>query len=191
MYSVYFDNKNMKQFPEILSTRVVAESRLFKIESVHLRFQNGNERNFERMRSSGRGAVMIVPFIADDTIVLVREYAAGTDRYELTFPKGLVDAGETSEAAANRELREEIGYASNSLTKLGTMTAAPSYWGGKADIFMAKNLYASALKGDEPEPLEVVHWKLNDYRRLLQQENFSEARSIAALMLTRDIITCK
>jgi ADP-ribose diphosphatase len=38
--------------------------------------------------------------------------------------------------------------------------------------------------GDEPEPLEVVRWPLAQAEELLTHMDFSEARSIAALMLT-------
>ncbi len=40
--------------------------------------------------------------------------------------------------------------------------------------------------GDEPEPLDVVQWKLSDHHNLLAQADFNEARSIAALMLIKD-----
>ena len=54
------------------------------------------------------------------------------------------------------------------------------------DIFIASDLYSSKLEGDEPEPLEVVPWPIKEYQALLQQPDFQEARSIAALMLLID-----
>ena len=50
----------------------------------------------------------------DDTVLLMREYAAGVHRYELGLLKGRMDAGETPEQAANRELKEETGYGARS-----------------------------------------------------------------------------
>lgn len=87
----------------------VARSRLFNVESVDLEFSNGVRRVYERMRPSDREAVMIVPVIGDD-LLLIREYAVGTESYELGFPKGLIDPGEGMLEAANRELMEEVGY---------------------------------------------------------------------------------
>ena len=55
-------------------------------------------------------------------------------------------------------------------------------------IFLAESLYAEKLPGDEPEELEVVSWKLADYQSLLAQPDFNEARSIAALMLVKDLV---
>ena len=46
-------------------------------------------RVYERMRPSSREAVMIIP-IVDDHLILIREYAVGTESYELGFSKGLL-----------------------------------------------------------------------------------------------------
>lgn len=176
---------DIKQLPQITHRKQVAQSTLFGIEQIDLTFSNGEQRQYERMMGAGRGAVMIVPMI-DDTLLLVREYCAGTHSYILGFPKGLIDEGEQAEKAANRELQEEVGYASEELVKISEVMMAPAFFNAKMTIFLATNLHASKLEGDEPEPLEVVHWSIKDYKELLQQPDFTEARSIAALMLVRD-----
>ncbi|VFS31291.1 ADP compounds hydrolase [Escherichia coli] len=96
------------QKPTILNVETVARSRLFTVESVDLEFSNGVRRVYERMRPTNREAVMIVP-IVDDHLILIREYAVGTESYELGFSKGLIDPGESVFEAANRELKEEVG----------------------------------------------------------------------------------
>ena len=128
---------------------------------------------------------MIVPMLDDETVLLVREYCAGTHTYELGFPKGLIDPGEAAEEAANRELKEEVGYGAKSLVSLQQVSMGPAFFSAKMDIFVASNLYAEKLVGDEPEPLEIVPWKLSDAAQLLSREDFSEARSIVALMLVK------
>ncbi|MGF1836029.1 ADP compounds hydrolase NudE [Photobacterium sanguinicancri] len=169
--------------PQILSTEVVAQSRLFKIESLDLRFSNGVERTYERMKPSGRHAVLVVPVTAEGDLLLVREYAAGTDRYELGFPKGLIDPGESAVEAANRELKEEIGFGANTLTPLKEVVLAPSYFSSKMTLFLAQGLYPEQLEGDEPEPLELVRWPVNQGEELINHLDFEEARSITALFL--------
>ncbi|RUO62986.1 ADP compounds hydrolase NudE [Pseudidiomarina insulisalsae] len=173
-----------KPTPEILQRQIVARSRLLRIEAVDLRFSNGVERQFERMQSSGRGAVMIVPFVDAQTLMLVREYAAGLHNYQLGFPKGLIDPGETPEEAANRELKEEIGFGAETLIPLKSVTMAPQFFSATMHIFIARDLYPERLPGDEPEPLEQVPWLLSKAEALLEQEDFTEARSIAALLMT-------
>jgi len=171
------------KLPEILARNVVAKSKLFSVEALDLRFSNGEQRTYERMKSSGRNAVMMVPITDRGDLLLVREYAAGTERYELGFPKGLIDAGETPEQAANRELKEEVGVGANTIILLKEVVLAPSYFSSRMTLFIAQDLYSEQLEGDEPEPLEVVRWPLAQAEELLTHLDFCEARSITALLL--------
>ncbi len=175
-----------KVLPQITARKQVAKSRLFAIEQVDLTFSNGEKREYERMFGKGRGAVMIVPMLDQHTMLLVREYCGGTHTYELGFPKGLIDAGESAAEAANRELKEEVGYGTEKLSLIHSVAMAPAFFDAKMTIFLAENLYHEKLLGDEPEPLELVPWPLSDYQQLLQEPDFNEARSIAALLLVKD-----
>ena len=178
-----------QKLPIINARNRVAKSRLFSIEQLDLTFSNGEKRQYERMLGSGSGAVMIVPMLDENTMLLVRESCAGTHTYELGFPKGLIDKGEVAAQAANRELKEEIGYGAEKLISIREVMMAPAFFNAKMMIFLAEGLYQEELEGDEPEPLEVVPWKLDNYQALLEEPNFNEARSIAALMLIRDYLT--
>jgi ADP-ribose diphosphatase len=68
---------------------------------------------------------------------------------------------------------------------LQTVSLAPGYIQHRTHIVLARDLYPERAQGDEPEPIEVVPWHLNDLEPLLEREDFSEARSIAALFLVR------
>ncbi len=176
------------QLPIITNRKQVAKSGLFAIEEIDLTFSNGEQRQYERMMGTGRGAVMVVPMLDDEHLLLVREYCAGTHSYLLGFPKGLIDEGELAEQAGNRELQEEIGYGSEQMIKVTELMMAPAFFNAKMTVFLAKNLYHAKLEGDEPEPLQLVSWSIKDYKELLLQPDFTEARSIAALMLVRDLL---
>ncbi|MGY3858079.1 ADP compounds hydrolase NudE [Aeromonas intestinalis] len=174
-----------KAKPAILKAEIVAESRLFKVESLHLQFSNGEERVYERMRGGNRGAVMVVPLLDAHTLLLVREYAAGTHSYELGFPKGLIDPGENAFEAGNRELMEEAGFGARDLVSLKQVSLAPGYFSSRMDILLARELYPEQRVGDEPEPLEVIPWPLDQIDELLARPDFTESRSISALLLAR------
>ncbi|MBU2972719.1 ADP compounds hydrolase NudE [Pseudoalteromonas sp. C2R02] len=178
--------KKEHQLPDILATDIVAKSRLFTIESLDLAFSNGEQRQYERIKGGGRGAVMIVPLLDDDTLLLVREYCAGTHDYQLGFPKGLIDPGEDAMQAGNRELKEEAGFGAKKLVELKQVSLAPSYFNAKMHIILAEQLFAESLLGDEPEPLEVVRWPISQWQALLTQKDFTEARSVAALFLAKE-----
>ncbi|MFM2480590.1 ADP compounds hydrolase NudE [Celerinatantimonas sp. YJH-8] len=173
----------MATLPKLLGKEISARSRFFTVEALHLEFANGSQRVYERLLGGNSGAVMMVPVTENDELLLVSEYAAASERYELSFPKGIVDSGETTAQAANRELQEEIGMAAQQLSLLKELTVAPSYFCGSMQIFVAQGLYPSRLEGDEPEPLQVERIPIAQSFELLEQPQFSEARTIAALFL--------
>ena len=174
--------------PQILHREALASTRLFHIERLALRFSNGTEVEYERLLSAGNGAVAVVPMLDDETVLLVREYAAGVDRYELGLPKGRIEPDEDPLKAANRELKEEIGYGAHELRHLGELTIAPAYLGHATHLILARDLYPQRLDGDEPEPLQVVPWRLDNIAELLARNDCTEARSIAALFMVRELM---
>jgi ADP-ribose diphosphatase len=174
----------MKTKPEIKKITELGKSRLFTIEQLDLEFSNGVKAQFERIQANAGRAVMIAAVTSDEEILLVREYAAGTDRYELQLPKGIIEPGEESLAAANRELAEETGFAASKLALLQTLRVSPGYFNHETDLVLATGLYRQTLdSGDEPEPLEVVSWPLDKVDELFQREDFSESRSFAGILL--------
>ena len=157
----------------------------FRQEHLDLEFSNGERRRFERMVSRGHGAVVVVPMLDEETVLLVREYAAGVHRYELGLVKGRIDAGESPEQAADRELKEEAGYGARRVQVLRGLTLAPTYMSHVSWLVLARDLYPEKLPGDEPEELEVIPWKLQDLEQLMLRDDFSEGRSLAALFIAR------
>jgi ADP-ribose diphosphatase len=174
------------QKPQVLARQTVARSRLFHVESLDLRFSNGEERTFERLTGSDQGAVMIVAMPDPDHVLLIREYAAGFEEYVLTLPKGLVDPGEDIVTAANRELMEECGFGARSIEPLVELSLAPNYMRHRMQVLLATDLYPRRLPGDEPEPLIVETHAIEELPALLTREDFHEARAIAALFIARE-----
>ena len=163
----------MKRLPEIKFVSVIAKTAIFEVQAVDLRFSNGEERTYERLTPQRRSSVMVLP-IHKGNLIFVREYAVGSERYELTFPKGIVDVGEEPIESANRELQEEIG-----------LYSSPSHMFGLMHVFVAEDLYPSKLEGDEPEPLELVYYPLAKIDELLASPDFAEARNLSALFLLK------
>ena len=182
---------SIEHLPKILASRTVAKSRLFEVEQLDLHFSNGEHRQYERMKPANYNSVMIVPVTDNNDLLLIREYCAGTESYELGFPKGLVDSGETAKQAANRELKEEIGFGAKQFTLLKNVVLAPSYFSSKMTLFLAQDLYAERLQGDEPEPLQIIRWPLSQAEELLTHIDFRESRSIVALMLSLKLLHAK
>ena len=157
-------------------------------ETLDLEFSNGERRRYHRILSPGFGSGIVAAVPEPGVVLLVREYAAGTHRYELGLPKGRMDPGEGVLEAANRELKEEVGMGARKLTLLRQITTAPTYMEHHIHLVLAQDLYPERLPGDEPEELEVVPWKLDALHELVLREDFSEGRSIAGLFVVREVL---
>jgi ADP-ribose diphosphatase len=157
-------------------------------ETIDLEFSNGERRRYERLKSGGHGSVIIAAVPEPGTVLLIREYAAGMHRYELGLPKGRMDPGEDVLDAANRELKEEVGFGARKLTRLRSISLAPTYMNHEIHLVLAEDLYPERLPGDEPEELEVVPWRLDRLHELMLLDDCSEGRSLAALFIVREVL---
>jgi ADP-ribose diphosphatase len=187
------DNKAGKKpgaatLPRILNSRWRAPGETFKVQELELEFSNGERRTYQRMSPRGLGAVIIVPMKDADTVLLAREYAAGLHQYEIGLPKGRLEKGESVLEAAQREMKEEIGFGANRLEILTALSLAPGYMTHLTHIVLARDLYPEKLEGDEPEELEVVPWPIADLRTLTARKDCTEGRTIAALYIARDFM---
>ncbi|MEN1728130.1 MAG: ADP compounds hydrolase NudE [Pseudomonadota bacterium] len=181
------DELKDKTLPIIHARRDRRPADLFRVEQLDLEFSNGERRTYERLQSRGLGAVIIAAMPDDDHVLLIREYACGVHRYELGLPKGRLEPGEDLLQGANRELQEECGFAARELTEIGDLTLAPGYMTHSTHVILARDLYPSRLEGDEPEPLDVIKWPLNKLDELIQRDDCTEGRTIAALYMARDL----
>jgi ADP-ribose pyrophosphatase len=94
-------------------------------------------RRHPRVRIECPDWVNVVAFTSDAQAVMVRQYRAGIDADTLEIPGGMVDPGETPEAAARRELEEETGFRAERWTFLGVSHPNPALQNNRLHSFLA------------------------------------------------------
>jgi len=127
---------------------------------------------------------LIVPMLDAETVLLIREYSAGVHRYEVGLPKGKTDPGESFLEAANRELKEEVGFGARKLHHWVLSPWRLLIWSillrlSSLRIYMPKNYPVMNRKS-----WKLFQWKLRKINDLLATGECTEARSIAALFMT-------
>ena len=97
----------------------------------------------------------ILPLLDDGRVVLIRQYRpiVGAEIWEL--PAGTIEAGESPEACARRELVEEAGYEAGRLEPLGEALADPGLTDERIFLFVARELRPVPRGLDADEHIEV------------------------------------
>eukprot|EP00026_Physarum_polycephalum_P018605 Phypoly_transcript_20249.p1 GENE.Phypoly_transcript_20249~~Phypoly_transcript_20249.p1 ORF type:complete len:227 (+),score=32.42 Phypoly_transcript_20249:81-683(+) len=103
---------------KIISKTTVHEAKWIALKEITYSDPNGVERKWDTVerttRKSDADGVEILAILKskgkEDQIVLVTQFRPPIGKKVLEFPAGLIDADETAEQSALRELQEECGF---------------------------------------------------------------------------------
>ncbi|MDP2948060.1 MAG: NUDIX hydrolase [Chloroflexota bacterium] len=118
----------------------------------------------------------------DRRIILERQYKYGIRRACYVLPSGIIEDNEAPAAAAERELLEETGYASDEWRYMGGFVASANYGCGKAHLFIARNVrkVAEPNSGDL-EDMEIVMLTRKQLAGAVRNGDVASLSALAAL----------
>jgi ADP-ribose pyrophosphatase len=163
------------------------------VELVDLGVVGPDGTRYERSVVRHPGAVVAVPVIEDD-VILVRQFRAAAGRALLEVPAGKRDvAGEAPEATAARELEEEIGYTPGRLEKLAEFYNSPGFCDEYTYLYCATGLTATERRGvtAEEAAMTVERVPLAATSELIATGELVDAKSIVGLLLTRELLASR
>jgi len=168
---------------ELIKSENTYAGRAFNVRRDHLQTPSGNTVKYDIIEHIG--SVSLVPVDENGQIYFVRQYrhAAGKDLLEL--PAGTLEVGELPEAAALREIREEIGMAAQNIQEIGSFYLAPGYSTELMHVFLASGLTHDPLDPDADEYLSVEKLPVAEALRLAESGQLQDAKSLAALLLAK------
>lgn len=131
---------------------------------------------------------LVVPFLEDGRIVLVRQFRSVWGRSSWECPAGHAEPGETPEAAARRELSEETGYTARRFVELCEIRASAKV-PNPFTLFAAHELTAGEPHPDPGEDLEVGVFTREEIGALFLQGEVIHAPSLVALLLGGGLVS--
>lgn len=142
---------------------------------------NGTEVRLECIKHPGAAA--IVPFLAKNEIILIRQYRPVVDKYIWEIPAGTLHRGESPLKCARRELVEEIGYEAYSIKYLAHIYTTPGFTNECIYIYKATRLKKVKLNPDADEILSVRSFTVNKIRQMFKRNRIIDAKTITGLSM--------
>jgi ADP-ribose diphosphatase len=162
-----------------LESKTVYRGRLLQVLEDRVRMPDGRIAQREYVRHPG--AVVMIPLLDLETVILVRQfrYALGRHFYEL--PAGKIDAGEEPLQTARRELREECGYEAADWRHLTTLHPCIGYSDERIEVYLARDLSHVGDAPDDGEFIEPLTLRIAVALEWVKTGRITDTKTIAGL----------
>jgi ADP-ribose pyrophosphatase len=168
----------------VTTTRRIYEGRIVTLREDEVRLADGHSVRREVVEHAHVAAM--VPIDADGKVILVRQYRLPAREALLEIPAGGADEGESIAEAAQRELREEIGYRAGRLERLCGFYVSPGYCTEFIHVFLATDLVEDPIEGDPDEVITLERETLAEAGRMIEAGEIKDGKSIVGLLLATE-----
>jgi ADP-ribose pyrophosphatase len=163
-----------------LSTRLVYRNPWIRLEEDQVEMPNGRTTLYGVVRCGS--CVGVLPFLDSETVILIRQYRYVARDVYWEMPTGGVHVGESLEAAAQRELAEEVGYTAGRLAPLVSYHTSKSVVDETAHLFWAEALSPASTPPDETEFIEVRPVPFADAVRMVEGGEIKDSMTVIAVL---------
>ena len=169
-----------------VESKVEFQGRIITLRVDRVRLPNGRFTTREIAEHSD--SVCVVPLDGKGNILMVRQFRKPLEDQLLEVPAGGIEAGETPEATAIRELQEEVGFTAGDIKHLAGFWVSPGWCTEYMHAYLARNLAPSRLPADDDESITVVPVPLDRVLPMMESGEIQDAKSIASLLLALRVI---
>jgi len=162
------------------STRVVYQNPWIRVDEDQVQLPDGRTTLYGIVRCGE--CVGVLPFLDAETVVLIRQYRYVARGVYWEMPTGGVHPGESVEAAAQRELGEEIGYRAARLTPLVSYHTSKSVLDETAHLFYGEALTPVVTPGDATEFIEVRPVPFAEALRMVESGEVKDSMTVIAIL---------
>lgn len=174
----------MKPRPWItLSSREVYRNPWLRVREDVAQMPNGRTTIYGVCEFPGGAGVL--PFVDDEHVIMVRQYRyVQRENHRWEMPTGGIHPGESPVEAAQRELREEIGYEAAELVPLHSFYSSKSVCDETCHLFLGRGLTRTVDVPDETEFLEIATLPFEEVLQLVLSGEIRDAMTVIAVLLT-------
>lgn len=177
------EGEMMKKFEEkTIESETIFEGKVVKLQVDRVKLPNGKVSKRELIKHPG--AVAVIPVTDEGKMVFVEQYRKPLERSLVEIPAGKLEAGESPEATAHRELEEETGYLADELTYITSFYTSPGFADELIHLYLATGLKKSAQpkEADEDEFVEILECTLQEAQKLMEEKKIYDAKTAYAVL---------
>jgi len=169
----------------VLESRRLVKRRWLTLHEQRVRLPTGAEIDaFHLVESPDWVAVLALTSEREGAVVLVEQYRHGVGRASLELPAGVIDEGESPEAAAARELREETGYEAAAIAPLVVVSPEPARHTTMGHFFVATGcVRAGDQQLDRSENIAVRPFPRGELLDAVEEGRVVHGSHVAAILL--------
>lgn len=171
---------------EPVESQQVYSGRLLQVYRDVVRLANGNLTTREYIKHPG--AAVVIPYLGDRQIVMLRQYRYPVRRVMLELPAGKIDPGEQPLDTIQREITEEIGYRAQRWQLLGLIHTCVGYSDELIHLYWAAELQPCQGHQDEDEALHPFVISIDEALGLIYEGKITDAKTLIGLFYADKIL---
>lgn len=159
--------------------RLVLKGARFNVHEMQLVGSDGKTYAREVIRHPG--AVVLLPLIDRDTVVLIENHRPTVNETLLELPAGTRESDEPVDETAHRELIEETGYTAGRLTKLFEFYSAPGICDELMHLYLAEDLVEGQHAREATEQIENHVATRQQIEQMMREGQIRDAKTLVGL----------
>jgi ADP-ribose pyrophosphatase len=172
----------------LISTERLYSGRVIHLDRDTVGFPDGSTGALEMLRHPGAAAVVPLlddPGTPDPRVLLIRQFRHAADGFIWEIPAGRLDAGESPETCAHRELAEETGLRAGRLERLTTIYTTPGFTDERIHLFLAQDLSEGPPQREADEFMELHRLPWSGVMGLIRAGDLVDAKTLTALLFVQ------
>jgi ADP-ribose pyrophosphatase len=166
----------------LVEKQVLYNGKKVRLELHHLENEDTGTRSIREIVVHP-GAVVVLPLLPDDQVLLIRNRRYTVGQILLELPAGTLEKNEDPMNCAGRELLEETGYLAGRLKAIGNFFSSPGILTEKIYAFVAYDLEQAHRALEEGEEIELSPMPLEDAIEMAATGQIIDGKTVTALLL--------
>jgi len=166
---------------KINSKKTVFKAELFDVKEISLKSAAGKIKIHHEIDRAP--VVSVFPLTDSYEIYLISQYRYMLEKTVLEAVSGYMNKGETTIAAARRELKEETGIEALQLEEIARIQIGANVFKGAVNLFLAKGLEMGDNDPDEDEEIKLVKMPLSEAVEKVMNGEINHATSMVGILM--------